>query len=334
MKELGRIIYKLLKMCKKNRAADYDLLERVFNEQYSVGKRKEIDLLEKEKISSKSVQSIHDTDCTYRNKDGNKVKGYSVNLTETCDEGEDNLNLVTDVNVKEVTTPDTNFLKPAVEKSQDVVVDKTEEIYADGAYHSVDNQAYCKDEDIELFTTNMQGKESRYDLTFDETTEELIVKDKKTDKIIPARKVASRKDKNITKWVIKTQENKPRYFTQKDIECSLLRRKISQTPRDKLNIRNNVEATIFQFGYHYPNDKTRYRTLCKHKMWASVRVMGINFKRILKFITKTGKETCFIFDREIKMDLENLCLMFIIIHKYIFTNKIFPTFNLTSKNGF
>ena len=41
------------------------------------------------------LQSVHDPDATFRRKGWQKVKGYSVNLTETCD-GE-GLNLITDV---------------------------------------------------------------------------------------------------------------------------------------------------------------------------------------------------------------------------------------------
>ncbi|MBK8515238.1 MAG: hypothetical protein IPL55_02750 [Saprospiraceae bacterium] len=44
----------------------------------------------------------------------NKVKGYSVNVTETCDD--DKLNLITNANVKVVSTPDTDFLKVDTEK--------------------------------------------------------------------------------------------------------------------------------------------------------------------------------------------------------------------------
>ena len=35
----------------------------------------------KEEISADSIQSPHDTDCHYRNKDGNQIKGYSMNVS-------------------------------------------------------------------------------------------------------------------------------------------------------------------------------------------------------------------------------------------------------------
>ena len=74
----------------------------------------------------------------------------------------------------------------------------------------------------------------------------------------------------------------------------MIRKKIAQTPKDILQKRNNVQATIFQLGYHYPNAKSRYRGLIKHQMWANVRCLWVNFVRILKFVQKTfGKTTVF-----------------------------------------
>lgn len=68
-------------------------------------------------------------------------------------------------------------------------------------------------------------------------------------------------------------------------------KKISSIPQQILNIRNNVEATIFQLGFHYPNDKSRYRGLIKHKMWAHIRCLWINFVRILNFNAKQYENT-------------------------------------------
>ncbi len=64
----------------------------------------------------------------------------------------------------------------------------------------------------------------------------------------------------------------------------MLRKQIAETPIETLQKRNNVEATIFQLGYHYSNAKTRYRGQIKHQMWANIRCLWINFVRILRYI--------------------------------------------------
>ena len=78
---------------------EVSLLNRVFHEQYDVDKDGNITVRDKKLISASSVQNPHDPDAAYRSKSGKKVKGYSTNLTETCDE-EGKPSLITDVQVK------------------------------------------------------------------------------------------------------------------------------------------------------------------------------------------------------------------------------------------
>jgi len=67
---------------------------RLLQDQYTVQSKTVLPKASKD-ISSTSLQSVDDLDATYRKKGDQKVKGYSVNLTETCNE--EGLNLVTDV---------------------------------------------------------------------------------------------------------------------------------------------------------------------------------------------------------------------------------------------
>ena len=69
----------------------------------------------------------------YRNKDGQKVKGYSINITESCD-GDKPLNLIGHVDVRKASTYDVAFFQDDIEKSQEVFPDKIEAAHADGAY--------------------------------------------------------------------------------------------------------------------------------------------------------------------------------------------------------
>jgi len=44
-----------------------------------------------------------------------------------------------------------------------------------------------------------------------------------------------------------------------------------------------IEETIFQLGYRFPNAKSRYRGVVKHKMWVNLRCFWINLDRIAIF---------------------------------------------------
>jgi hypothetical protein len=264
------------------------VLRRVFNEQYEVVDDV-VSARAKQEISACSVQSPHDTDCHYRKTDDNQIKGYSINVTETCDES-DSLHLVTNVIVEAASAADCHFLQQAVEATGEVVTQRIETVNADGAYHSEDNQEYCRENSIDLVISAIQGKPSRYDLKQD-CDGELTVTDMTTGTEVEVRKVETRKEVTEPKWAIRTENNKYRYFTQKEIDTCKLRKQIAARPQSELNRRNNVEATIFQLGYHYPNNKSRYRGLIKHKMWANTRCMWINFVRIMNYVAGGGSNS-------------------------------------------
>jgi hypothetical protein len=298
---LGNLMYRLINLFKSNTYGQYQTLKTIFEQQFTVSKEKIVLPLENEKISPKSIQSPHDTDCHYRNKDGNKVKGYSVNITETCDqpkkEDEDEeekpvLNLITDTQVEVVSTADCDFLKQALSQSQEILPNNIEKAYADGAYNSVVNQEFCQENHINLLLTAMQGALPRYEVSLDSQDQnKLIVIDSKTGNSIESQQVNTRKDPTQKKWRIKTDEGKYRYFDLESLRASLLRQKLKEIPIEESNIRCNVEATIFQLGYHYSNDKSNYRTLAKHKLWAYSRSLWINFVRILKYVTQICQRT-------------------------------------------
>jgi len=285
MGELGIIIYKIIQQTKANQAEAICTLRRVFQDQY-FEEEGVVTSRPKQEINASSVQSPHDTDCHYRRKDEQQVKGYSVNVAETRDAG-NCLNLITHVSVDTASAADCDFLQPAIEATQDVVTQKIETTNADGAYHSVENQEYCKNNAIDLIVSAIQGSPSRYDLSLDNNGE-LTVIDIQSNAVIPSRKIVSRIEGAGPKWAIRNDKNQYRYFTLKEIHTCLLRHLAANRTREELNVRNNVEATIFQLSYHYPNAKSRYRGLIKHKIWANVRCLWVNFVRIAKFVAKSS----------------------------------------------
>jgi hypothetical protein len=287
LQEFGGLIDKLLELFPPSKHPYSQTLSRVFSEQYTIGEDKVAAARDKAEISAKSVQSPHDTDCHYRSKDDQKVKGYSINVTESCDENSP-LNLIAHASVKKAGASDVDFLQDSIEKAQSVLPEKIENAHADGAYHSPDNQQFCKNNAIELYLHAIQGAKGRYEFNFDENSQLSIV-DANTGEVVDNKEHV---DKNgVKKWRI-TTEKAYRYFTQKDIDSYHLRKKIAETPIKTLQFRNNVEATIFQLGYHYPNAKTRYRGEIKQQMWANMRCLWINFVRVLKHIKKAFITSC------------------------------------------
>ncbi len=152
-------------------------------------------------------KSPHDTDCHFRNKDGNKVKGYSINVTESCDDDKE-INLIGNMDVREVSASDVEFFQDDIKNVEEVFPDKAENAHADGAYHSLENQSFCRENNIDLHLHAIQVAKGRYELNPLEDGE-LLVLDTKTDELTEATKIASKT--NIDKWRIKTEKGY-RYF--------------------------------------------------------------------------------------------------------------------------
>jgi hypothetical protein len=284
LQPIGILIYKMVKLFSDLQSESFKLLQRVFGEQYKISEDQQIELRPKEEISSSSTQSPHDPDSAYRNKGDQKVKGYSVNITETC--SNDNLNLITNVIVEKANTPDTVFVEPAIEATIQVTGQMVEKVYADGAYQSPANDKCC--ENIDMVFTGIQGLESRYDLEM--TPEGLLVTDTKTGEHMKAVIVKKLKNSKEDRWRISTATGHY-YFGQLAIRASHLRRQMKGRPLEELYKRNNVEATIFQLGFPLRNNKSKYRGLIKQKTWAYCRCLWINLVRILNFTKQICQRT-------------------------------------------
>jgi hypothetical protein len=284
LQTIGILICNLLDRLEYLQTELYQLLQRVFNEQYKIIEDEQIELRPREEISSSSLQSPHDPDSAYRNKGDQTVKGYSVNITETC--SQDNLNLITNVIVEKANTPDTVFVEPAIEATIEVTGQMVEKVYADGAYQSPNNDACC--ENIDMVFTGIQGFESRYDLEM--TAEGLLVTDNKTGDHMKAVLVKRLKNSKEDRWRITTSTGR-KYFNQLAIRASQLRRQMKGRSLEELHKRNNVEATIFQLSYPLRNNKSKYRGIIKQKTWAYCRCLWINLVRILNFTKQICQRT-------------------------------------------
>lgn len=286
LEKLGYLLYTLLHIYNDNHSEKYRIIQQIFSEQYNVMEEK-ILLKSVKEIRSDSLQSPDDEDATYRKKDDQQVRGYSVNLTETCDE--EGLNLITDVSVEKSNTADNEFLIPSTEASKEILSeDSVKEIYSDGAYHSDDNDEYAQENGITLHHTGMQGATGKYAFEWKEN-EQLGVTDTQTGECYEAQKQITKKGE--TRYKVKLSSGYTRYFTVKEIDVYFKRKEIKEMPKELSNRRCNVEASIFQLCFLSRNNKTRYRGIIKHKLWAIGRCLWINMVRIKNYLIELWEKT-------------------------------------------
>ena len=285
MQSIGILVYKTLRIFSGQNSEPYRLLQRVFEEQYKVEEEnQEVLLRGKEEIVSGSVQSPHDPDSAYRQKADQRVKGYSVNVSETISDG--SLNLITNVIVSKANVPDTIFVQPAISATQAITGVTVEKVYADGAYQSPDNADFCQN--IDMVFTGIEGAVSRYDLEM--IPDGLQVTDTLTGECLLASFAKKLKNSKEDKWFIRTGKDKV-YFKQQAIRTSNIRRIIKQRPLEQTQKRNNVESTIFHVGYPLRNSKSKYRGLIKNQAWAICRCLWVNLVRIIHFLEQTCQRT-------------------------------------------
>ena len=268
---------------------EHNLLQRLFDEQYVVKDGKAV-LRDKKEVKADSLQNPNDPDATYRSKNDQKVQGYVTNLTETVEEGKPSI--ITSVQVETAVFADCHFLQEAVKNSERVTNSTIEELYADGAYQSPDNREFAKNHNaMQLKTGKMQGG-CRWEL-IPHDEDGLTVREIATGNTYEAVKAVT-KQGNRKRWRV-PWNNKTgwRYFEDKDIKAGLLRKLIESLPLEEQHKRNNVEATVFQYGFHTRNGKTRYRGLLKHRMHAYSRCMWINLRRMVIFQISTFQRPIF-----------------------------------------
>jgi hypothetical protein len=271
LEELGQVLLRLHQSYSAQSSPRYELIERLLLEQYHIDAADQgprVTLKPAQEIRADSLQSPHDEDAAYRKKKDQTVRGYSANLSETCDEG---LNLILDVQVAPATAADNAYLQEAVHNSEAVVGRPAQEISADGAYYSAANETYAEEQDKDIHYTGFPGKPGRFD--YERTPDGVVVIDRQSGE----RQVAEEYQPGRYRF---RADGKWRYIAEKDVDAADCRRRTQNLPRALFNRRCNVEASIFQLCYHTRRKKLKYRGRFAVQLWAVCRAAWINMKRI------------------------------------------------------
>lgn len=278
LEDFGNVLLRLHQTYSVQSSPRYELIERLLLEQYQIeGEEQRVELKPAQEISADSLQSPHDEDAAYRKKKDETVRGYSANVTETCEE---ELNLIVDVQVEPATAADNAYLKAAVQNSEAVLEGEAHEISADGACYSEANETYAKEQDKEIHTTGFPGKPGRYD--YERTGDGVVVTDRESGETQLAEEYKP------GRYRFRVEGNW-RYITDQNIATAACRRRTEDLPRALFNRRCNVEATIFQLCYHTHKKKLKYRGKFRVQLWAVCRAAWINLKRIASYQTKQAE---------------------------------------------
>ena len=271
---------------------EYQLLKRVVKEQ-TIDENGKIKVKPKAEITTDSLQNPSDEDATFREKAGEKHKGYVGNFVETFDE---NGAIITSFDYQQNTHSDIAFCKEVIEelgKQEETVI-----LIADGAYGSMETAHLAEENNIELITTALIGKapdELLADFSIDETT--------KTINSCPAGykpddcKYKEDTDTYRAHFDKTTCQNCPYHdrcgvvfqkktalvrVSSKTIQRAAYLKKLSteeyQTVKNK---RNGVEGIPSILRRRYGVDHMPVRGLLRSKCWYNLKIGAINVMRVL-----------------------------------------------------
>jgi hypothetical protein len=158
---VGQLMYQLVTELDEHYAEEpvYQMLQRVFDEHFVVEDAEESDAAmvrakTGDELSANSLQSPDDWQATFRQKAGEGYRGYTSNLTETCDP-QNPLQLITYVQVGPNLTDDEQMLVdalPGLKERTDL-----DTLWTDGGFTGPAAEAACRKNEVQHVPTSIRG---------------------------------------------------------------------------------------------------------------------------------------------------------------------------------
>lgn len=273
---------------------EYQLLQRVLNEQTERTLEGLTIPKDKKQISPSSLQNPSDPDATYRSKAGKSNKGYVGNLVETFD---DNGAIITAYDYQPNNHSDSSFCKETIEKLGQQETPVT--LLADGAYSSIENMELASENNIELITTALLGKAPDIILTefqLDDQGLEILKcpagfrpyktrYDEETGMHRASFNIATCAQCPLRERCGAKLQKKSAFvmISKKMIQRATYLKKLStEEYRALAKKRNGVEGLPSVLRRRYHVDRIPVRGLMRSKIWFSFKIGAINVKRLLK----------------------------------------------------
>ena len=298
--KLGQLLRELQEALPPDEGED-EMVKRVLKEQYKEGDDGEWGLREAEEISADSLQSPYDMEATYRKKNGKAYAGgYVVNVSETS-ASENELQLITDIQVAPNVTDDSELLQQSVSNQMERG-HAIKEVTTDGGYTGPETSAFCTAHDITHRPTNVRGGKSASEklgweaYTWDLETMTEVCPQGQQGTILPARK----SDRWVVHFLDEVQcqtcpllkqcrvqlqkRNGPTLrVTTRNIEVALIRQGLR--PEDR-SLRTVVEGTVRSLKWHLRKDKLPVRGQTSALMYFSAVAVMVNLRRIHAYMSK------------------------------------------------
>lgn len=282
-----------------DQSSEYQLLIRVVNEQTKEDENGRFVLKDKSDNSMNSgmLQNPSDPDATFRSKAGKKHRGYAANLTEDVDIDEKK-SIISDYNYDVNTHSDSQFLKDYLETHGKE--NKPTTVIADGAYGGTDNHKLAAEHNVDLVTTNFQGKKPKAilaDFQFSKDGKEVLKcpggQIPKTSKYYESSgqcRVTFNKSicercpfKNDCKPNLQKKKAVLQISYKSALNAKHMRYMKTEEFIEYAKIRNGVESLPSIFRRKYNVDNMPVRGKLNTKLFFGFKVAALNFRKLLDY---------------------------------------------------
>jgi hypothetical protein len=278
-----------------------ELVARVLGEQYHIAEGAQIVLRPAQEVAADSLQSPHDPEATYREKNGERYRGYVTNISETCDP-ENPVQLITSVQTASNHTDDSQLLAQSLAEQAERG-HKVEKATVDGGYTGPTAEAACQAHGTQLHPSRVRGGQSqggkwgwdryRWQLSDENVPEQVGCPHGQVARLQPARKAG--------RWLAQfeldacaacpffqkacrvqpRQRSDPTLLvTTRSIQVALLRQRITTTNN---GIRAGVEATVRSVKHPFAGGKLPVRGLIRSQMVVLGSALVVNVHRLTHY---------------------------------------------------
>ena len=272
----------------------FKTFERVYEEHFSVVEEK-ITIKASEELTSSCLQSPDDIDATYRKKNNKQFYGQVVNIVETCNP-ENPIDLLTDISVHANNIDDSKELNARI----DIIKEKTpnlEELHFDGAYGSKDNDAKFDKPEVKVtpIQTAIRGRKNNgVEITINQIDKDkyLVSCPNQTKAVeFGTKRFKAEFDLSICSLcdfaskckLIKKKASRVYYFTEEEYLKKRRLASIRKIPKERRNLRANIEATVSEFTRKMNNRKLKVRGSFKASIFAFAIGINVNFGRFYRY---------------------------------------------------
>ena len=304
---IGKDLARMLELFKQNHGDEkaYQQAFRVFSEHFRF-EEAQIVVTEGKELGGGSLQSPDDEEATYRTKSRESSRGYGANITETCDE-ENELQMITRVNVAPNTTDDQHFLDEDVENLKER--EGLDELYTDAGYTGKTAAKSTEKHQVKQHVSAIKGrKKDKNGLYLEDFT---VTRDQEgtvTSIICPNEQCGQiRQGKNGDRYTVgfsadtcekcplaaqcpakrlKKRASFVMRFSTTDLRVAATRKQVAETGKEITNKRASIESTvrsvIHPFGGHLCKMPVRGR----HRVSTMIvlSAMMVNIRRITGYL--------------------------------------------------